>query len=175
LRELVRADAAAYGITSLGRLLSAVFGLSPFLLVLSHRAAHALHQRGIRLLPNLLRAAGHVIWGADIWPTAEIGPGFRIAHASGIVIGSAVEAGADLTVFSGAVLGGSAKLRPEWQSNQPRLGDRVMVSSHAVVAGGVHIGDDVLVGANAVVLEDVPAGHIVRSPTAEVAPRAPRT
>ncbi len=170
----IKADARAGGVASPRRAALGLLGLAPFWLVVLHRVAHALHRRGVRLLPNLLRAVGLLVWGADLWPGAELGPGLRIAHASGIVVGQGVVAGADLMLFQGATLGGSSALRPDWQSNQPRLGHRVVVSSHAVVAGGVEVGDDVVIGANVVVLEDVASGQVVRSAPIETKPRRPR-
>ncbi len=169
--SLIKADAAAAGLNGPRPLVASVVGLAPFWVVALHRVAHSLAAGGFPLLPNLLRATGMVVWGADIWPGAVLGPGVRIAHASGVVIGGAVVAGADLVLFQGATLGGGASYRRGWDSNQPRLGDRVMVLSHTVVSGGIEIGDDVVVGANAVVTDDVPAGRIVRSPSPVVEPR----
>lgn len=170
--DLIRSDRAANGITGPLRALVGVVTLSPFWLIVLHRVAHGLRRHQVRVLPGMLRALGLLVWGADIWPDAVIGPRLRIAHTTGIVIGDAVVAGSDLTLFPGVVLGGSAKLRSEWGSNQPRLGDRVTVLSHAVVAGGVHVGDDVVIGANVVVLDDVPGHHVVRSATSTTEPRA---
>jgi serine O-acetyltransferase len=174
-RDLIRSDALANGITSPLRTMLSLVTLAPFWLIVLHRVAHGLRQRRVRVLPGILRALGLLIWGADIWPDATIGSRLRIAHTSGIVIGDAVVAGSDLTLFPGVVLGGSAKLRPEWGSNQPRIGDRVTVLSHAVVVGGIDIGDDAVIGANVVVLDDVPANHIVRSMPTVATPRRSTT
>jgi len=173
--DTIKADGRANGLTGPTSTAMSLIGLAPFWLVASHRVAHCLSRRGVPVVPNLLRAIGTVVWGADIWPGASLGPGLRITHASGIVVGDAVVAGPDLTLFQGATLGGGSVLHPDWQSNQPRLGRRVMVSSHAVVAGGIEIGDDVMIGANAVVLADVAPRQIVRSPEPTVEPRRPRS
>lgn len=172
--ELIKGDAQANGLATPTKLLLGALAAAPFWLIALHRVAHGLRQKGIRLAPNVLRAWGQIVWGADIWPGASIGPRFRIAHASGIVVGDAVVAGCDLVLFPGVILGGSAQHHDEWQSNQPRLGDRVVALSHAVVAGGIAVGDDVVIGANVVVLNDVPAGHIVRSAEPVIQPRAER-
>jgi serine O-acetyltransferase len=168
----IKADARANGLTTPGRAIRSVAGLAPFWLILLHRLAHALHRRRVPIVPNVLRALGMAVWGADLWPAAQLGPGLCIAHTSGIVVGGGVMAGSNLTLFQGATLGGGATLRAAWQSNQPRLGDRVLVSTHAVVAGGIDIGDDVVIGANVVVLEDVASGQTVRAAPIEVRPRA---
>jgi serine O-acetyltransferase len=162
--SLIRSDARAAGITSPRALVLSLVGASPFWVVVLYRVGHALQARGVPVLSHGLRALGLVVWGADIWPTATIGPSFRIAHPQGIVVGSAVVAGSDLHLFPGSVLGGSARLRREWGSNQPRLGDRVLVASHAVVAGGIRVGDDVVIGANAVVLDDIADNSSVKAP-----------
>jgi serine O-acetyltransferase len=150
-----------------------VVSAAPFRLVLIHRMAHGLRGRGVRVVPNVLRAWGQFVWGADIWPGATISSRFRITHPNGIVVGNSVIAGSDLVRFPGVVLGSSAKVRGDWDSNQPRLGDRVLVSSHAVIAGAVEVGDDFVIGANVVVLHDVPVKHIVRSAEPIVEPCQP--
>lgn len=171
LRDLVRSDAEAAGLANPVKLLLSLTSVSPFWLVALHRVAHALHVRKVKVLPNALCAVGIVVWGADIGPGATIGPRLVITHSSGIVVGSDVVAGSDLILFSGVVLGSSARSRADWQSNQPRLGDRVVISSHAVVAGAITIGDDAVIGANVVVLEDLPTRHIVRTVPPKVEPR----
>jgi serine acetyltransferase len=173
--HLIRRDAEANDVTSIRTAVAAVLGLKPIALIVLFRVSNMLARHHVPLIPDCLRAIGLSVWGAEIWPTAGIGPGLQIAHPAGIVIGSAVEAGADLMVFSGVVVGASARFRDEWQSNQPRLGDRVILSSHAVVAGGIQIGDDVVIGANAVVLTDVPANHTVKSIEPTISARNPRS
>ncbi len=67
---LVRADAKRYGVSSPLSALRAVVGLSPFWLVLLYRIGHDLHRRHVPLVPSVLRAAGMVVWGAELWPSA---------------------------------------------------------------------------------------------------------
>jgi serine O-acetyltransferase len=175
LQDLLRADARANDVTSVRRLVGAIVGIKPYLLVVLYRISNVLARRRVPALPDLLRAIGLVVWGAEIWPTATIGPGLVIAHPAGIVIGSDVVAGSDLMIFSGVVVGASARFDPIRRSNQPVLGDRVILTAHSVVAGGIRIGDDVVVGANAVVLVDIPDRHRVRPTTPLVDERPRRT
>jgi serine O-acetyltransferase len=167
----MKADARAVDLTGLRRLGASVEGMAPFWAVVLYRLSHLLRTHRTPAAPLILHTIARLIWSVDLHPDAEIGPGLTLAHPAGVVVGSAVVAGADLTLFSGVVLGGSARLNPEWQSNQPRLGNRILISANAVVAGGVHIGDDVVIGANAVVLDDVPAMSTVRAPSPSITPR----
>jgi serine O-acetyltransferase len=158
LAEQISADRDAYGLTSTVQLLASLTWLSPFWLVLLYRLGRWLHVRGVRGAPNVLRAVGLVLWSAEIWAGAEVGPGLRIAHSSGIVVGDGVKAGRNLRLFSGVVLGSSPRSSASG-SCEPLIGDDVTVFANAVVAGGISVGDGATIRAGAVVLTDVAAGE----------------
>ena len=94
---------------------------------------------------------------------AEIGPGLRISHGVGLVVGGYAVVGEDCLLLHGATLGSPSAARVR---EMPRLGDRVFVGAHAAVIGAITLGDDVKVGAGAVVTRDLPAGTRVRAPEA---------
>jgi serine O-acetyltransferase len=154
LSEAIRRDRATYGLDSPWRLGLSALWLSPFWLIFLYRLAHWCHTHRVRGIANVIRAIGMVVWGAEIWPGAEIGPGFRVAHPVGVVIGSGVHAGRNLMVFSGVVLGSSAAHYRDGTA-EPTIGDDVTIYAHAVVAGGIRIGDGVVIRAGSVVLQDV--------------------
>lgn len=145
--------------------LSAVLGVG----LCPEFVAVALHRFASRLMPTPFRIFGWVCYlasryltGTDVSPFATIGPGFRIAHAHGVVIGAQVVAGSDLTVFNGTNLGARlAGGAPTDADGMPRLGDRVFIGAGARVLGRIALGDDVLVAANAVVIRDVASGTTV--------------
>lgn len=87
--------------------------------------------------------------GSYISLLADIGPGFRLPHAVGIVIGDGVRIGSNVTVFQNVTLGSG---RPVNNASYPVLGDNVTVFAGAVIVGGVVLGNGVVVGANAVVI-----------------------
>ncbi len=140
--------------------------LHTFALVAIYRAAHWLYLHRVPALPNLLHTASLVLFSADMSPAATIGPGFRIAHSVGIVIGEDVRAGRNLQLFPNVTLGGRNRTRDG--RSMPTLGDNVSVFSGACVLGPIEVGDDVSIGANSVVLSDVPAKSVVVGAPAKI-------
>ena len=55
--------------------------------ILIHRAAHALSNRGMVILPRLITHLGRWLTGIEIHPGATIAEGFFIDHGMGVVIG----------------------------------------------------------------------------------------
>lgn len=133
---------------------------------LFHRVAHALHKRGVPLIPRGIMHIARFLTGIEIHPGAKIGPRFVIDHGMGVVIGETTEIGADVTLYQGVTLGGTSTRRVK---RHPTLRDRVVVGAGAKIIGAVEIGEDVRVGAGSVVVTNVPPkativgvpGHIV--------------
>jgi serine O-acetyltransferase len=128
--------------------------------VITFRISHVLAERGLLPIAMLLRARALRRSGAEIHPSAEIGPGLLLQHSSGVVIGGAVRIGRNCRLSQGATLGySSANGAGQWA--QPIIGDDVTIGAHAVVIGGVQVGDGAVIGANSVVTVDVDAGTVV--------------
>jgi len=126
--------------------------------VVLHRMAHWFRSRGIPLFGPALARWNQLTTGADISPYARIGPGLRISHPSGIVIGWEVTIGRDCLLMQNVTLGAPTTAR---LGEMPALGDRVTVGAGAAVIGRVAVGDDCFVGALSLVVEDVPPGSKV--------------
>lgn len=108
-------------------------------------------------------------FGCFVQPTAVIGPGLKLPHPNGIVIGSGVRIGAKCIIYQQVTLGGAR--RGDFQSNAyPGVGDRVTLFTGAKVLGAISIGDDAQIGANAVVLRDVPPAHSAAGVPAQCRP-----
>lgn len=133
---------------------------------LAHRLAHALHRRGLPLLPRGIMHVVRFITGIEIHPGATIGRGFVIDHGMGIVIGETTEIGPDVTLYQGVTLGGTSTRRTK---RHPTLVGSNVVGAGAKVIGAVEIGENARIGAGSVVITNVPAmatvvgvpGHIV--------------
>lgn len=111
-------------------------------------------QRGVRWATTALRRK----FGCFVQPGARIGPGLRLPHPNGIVIGSGVEIGARCTIYHQATFG-AARVGEGFSDRYPSVGDDVTIFAGAKLIGPIRIGDGAIIGANAVVLRDVPPRH----------------
>jgi serine O-acetyltransferase len=147
-------DPAAQGVSTF-EILSSWAGVQA---LLAHRAAHALLEAGVPLLPRTIAYLTRAVTGVEIHPAAEIGNEFFIDHGSGVVIGETAVIGNRVTLYQGVTLGGTGFQRGK---RHPTLGDNVTVGSGAKLLGPIAVGDGAKVGANTVVVEDVPPGATV--------------
>ena len=130
--------------------------------LLAHRAAHALTETGVPLLPRFIAYLTRAVTGIEIHPAAQIGNEFFIDHGSGVVIGETAVIGNCVTLYQGVTLGGTGFQRGK---RHPTLGDNVTVGSGAKLLGPIAVGDGAKIGANTVVVEDVPpAATVVGNP-----------
>ena len=133
---------------------------------LAHRLAHALHRRGLPLVPRGIMHLVRFITGIEIHPGATIGPRLMIDHGMGVVIGETAEIGPNVTLYQGVTLGGTSTRRTK---RHPTLVGNNVVGAGAKVIGAVEIGENARIGAGSVVITNVPAmatvvgvpGHIV--------------
>ena len=147
-------DPAAQGVSSF-EILTSWAGVQA---LLAHRAAHALMEAGVPLLPRMIAYLTRAVTGIEIHPAAQIGNAFFIDHGSGVVIGETARIGDCVTLYQGVTLGGTG-FQPG--KRHPTLGDNVTVGSGAKLLGPIAVGDGAKIGANTVVVEDVPAGATV--------------
>ncbi len=126
--------------------------------LLAHRAAHALMEGGVPLVPRFIAYLTRAVTGIEIHPAAQIGNEFFIDHGSGVVIGETAVIGSCVTLYQGVTLGGTGFQRGK---RHPTLGDNVTVGSGAKLLGPIAVGDGAKIGANTVVVEDVPPGATV--------------
>ena len=122
--------------------------------ILCHRVAHALHQRGLVLLPRVISQVARLFTGIEIHPGAKIGEGLFIDHGMGVVIGETAEVGDNVTMYQGVTLGGTGK---EKGKRHPTIGNNVVIGNGAKVLGPIVIGDYAKIGAGSVVLNNVPS------------------
>jgi serine O-acetyltransferase len=83
---------------------------------------------------------------------AKIGPGLRLPHPMGIIIGPNATVGADCDLYADVrlVLAHGSKLGPQ-------IGQHVFLGDGAKVVGAVRIGHDAVIGVSSVVTKDIPA------------------
>ena len=147
-------DPAAQGVSAF-EILTSWAGVQA---LLAHRAAHALLETGVPLLPRAIAYLTRAVTGIEIHPAARIGNEFFIDHGSGVVIGETATIGNCVTLYQGVTLGGTGFQRGK---RHPTLGNNVTVGSGAKLLGPIAVGDGAKIGANTVVVEDVPPGATV--------------
>lgn len=135
-----------------------IFLYPGFHAILIHRLAHWLWRRHRFFLARLVSHCGRQLTGIEIHPGAKIGRDLFIDHGMGVVIGETAELGDHVTLYQGAVLGGTGK---EKGKRHPTIGNNVVISAGAKVLGGFKVGDNVKIGAGAVVLNAVPPNTTV--------------
>ena len=93
-----------------------------------------------------------MVYGVDIHPSAKLGQGVMLDHATGIVVGETSVIENDVSIFQGVTLGGTGK---ETGDRHPKVREGVLISSGAKILGNVEIGKGAKVAAGSVVLSDV--------------------
>jgi serine O-acetyltransferase len=145
--------------------------------VLLFRLSSLLHASGLRPLSRLVYFANCVLFGADLAPTATVGPGLALPHPVGVAF-SPVHIGRNVRLMGGVRLGGGG-YDDVTRDGLPTIGDDCYIFDGAKVFGAVTVGDRVVVGTNSVVSRDVPSDVIVLGIPARVvkhrdtAPEAP--
>jgi serine O-acetyltransferase len=138
-----------------------------------YRSSRAAMLSGIPLVPKLLTYVNLVVFGLEVTPKCEIGPGVFFAHPVGSVIG-AWSIGKNVTIFQGVGLGA---LHPDMGFHRElrcEIGNNVTLAAGCKVLGPYRIGDNVVVGANSVVLTSVGSNQTVFGIPARVVPSSVR-
>jgi serine O-acetyltransferase len=136
----------------------------------AYRVAHGLWKRGFKLTAKGVSFLARWATGVEIHPGAVIGQGLFIDHGQGVVIGETTEIGANVTLYQGVTLGGTALVKGK---RHPTLENGVVVGAGAKVLGAVVIGERSRVGANAVVVKNVPPDAVVVGVPGEIIKRGP--
>lgn len=131
------------------------------------RLAQAFDRHRLRFFAQWCAAQIERRYGCYIHLHAKLGPGLKLPHPTGIVVGEGVALGARCTIYQHVTIGG--RRVGDWATgNYPRIGDDVVMFCGAVVIGAIDIGDHVTIGANSVVLHSVPPSCSVAGAPARV-------
>ena len=123
------------------------------------RLAQCLHATGWVRLAKLPAMINFILFGIEVPPRLNIGPGLVLMHTQGTVLGAA-SIGANVTLYHQVTLGARDLDFTYDAALRPTVEDGVVISVGAKVLGGLCLGRDSVVGANAVVLKDVPPNYI---------------
>lgn len=137
--------------------------------ITAHRIAHELYQLDVPIVPRLMNEWTHSNTGVDIHPGAEIGHGFFIDHATGVVIGETTKIGNGVKIYQGVTLGAKSFTLDEHGrpvkhiQRHPTVEDGVVVYANSTILGNITIGARSTVGGNVFLMEDVPPNSFVAS------------
>lgn len=120
-----------------------------------YRVSRAMYLGELSRLPDVLAAVGRQLTGLEIYYSADIGPGFKVIHGAGTVIGAMSRVGRNFTVYQGVTVGDKLG-KDSGIDKRPVLGDDIIVSAGATILGPVTIGSMTLIGANAMVIHSLP-------------------
>jgi serine O-acetyltransferase len=138
-----------------------------------YRTSRAAMLAGVPVLPKLLTYLNVVLFGLEVTPKCEIGPGVFFAHPVGCVIG-AWRIGRNVMIFQGVGLGA---LHPDMgfsRETRCEIGDDVVLYAGCKVQGPYHIGNGAVIGANSVVVNSVEPRRTVFGVPARVVPSSVR-
>lgn len=129
------------------------------------RTARYFHQRGVPLVPRVLKRAILHLYGSVLDPETEFGEGTVLGYGGlNVVVHPESRIGKRVLISQGVTIGGRSG-----KPGLPVIEDDVKIGAGAKILGPVRIGRGALIGANAVVVRDVrPYGVAVGIPAREL-------
>lgn len=118
------------------------------------RVSSRLWRQGRTDLALLMQSLSLDSLQVSIHPSASIGTGVFLDHATGIIVGAFVTIGDDTTILQNVTVG----RRPVLPNRAPRIGRGVYLGGGATILGDLSIGDFAKIGAGSLVEQDVPDG-----------------
>jgi serine O-acetyltransferase len=107
------------------------------------------------LLSKIIRIRALTLFAIDISPGCEIGPGLRIEHPVGIVIGKDVIIGENVTISQQVTIGEKYN-DSRSDGSYPTLGSNISIGAGTIILGSIHIGSGSTLGAQSLILTSVP-------------------
>ncbi len=160
LREDLRADVKAH-LERRARsfeVVGAVLVARSVQAALLYRLSRLAYFHQLKPVAFVLCRISQLLFQVDIDPRAVIGPGLRLRHCQGVVIGAEAVIGKNCTIFHQVTIGKRFSGGPDRPDGMATIGDNVMIGAGAKVLGPVFIRNDCVIGANEVVRTDRPAG-----------------
>ncbi|ERM96141.1 serine acetyltransferase 2 isoform X1 [Amborella trichopoda] len=131
----------------------------------SYRVAHALWNRGRKVLALALQSRISEVFAVDIHPAARLGKGIFLDHATGVVIGETAVVEKKVSLMQGVTLGGTGK---ETGDRHPKIGRGALIGAGATILGNIRVGEGAIVTAGSLVLKNVPPHCMVAGIPARV-------
>ncbi len=124
-----------------------------------YRLSHYFFCKRLGFLSRFFYVLNIVLFGCDISPMSEIGPGLVIYH----LVGNAIHAkiGRNALLHGQNAIGGSGGESDKGWYGGPIIGDNATFYFSSKVLAPVNIGNNVVIGAASLVLNDVPDNKVV--------------
>jgi serine O-acetyltransferase len=165
--EAFRADIAAVvdRDPACSRVMEPVLYFKGFHAIQTHRLAHWLWHQGRQDFALYLQSRSSEVFQTDINPTARIGRGIFLDHATGLVVGATAVIEDNVSMLQDVTLGGTGKVRGD---RHPKIRQGVLIGAGAKVLGNIEVGQCARIAAGSVVLEAVPRNTTVAGVPARV-------
>jgi serine O-acetyltransferase len=128
-----------------------------------YRIAHALYDLGVPMMARIMTEWAHAKTGCDIHPGAQIGGGFFIDHATGVVIGETTKIGEGVKLYQGVTLGALSLPKDEsghiirGRKRHPTVEDGATLYANATVLGGqTVVGAQSVIGGSVFLTRSIP-------------------
>jgi serine O-acetyltransferase len=167
ITEAFRADIAAVvdRDPACSRVMEPVLYFKGFHAIQTHRLAHWLWHQGRQDFALYLQSRSSEVFQTDINPTARIGRGIFLDHATGLVVGATAVIEDNVSMLQDVTLGGTGKVRGD---RHPKIRQGVLIGAGAKVLGNIEVGQCARIAAGSVVLEAVPRNTTVAGVPARV-------
>jgi serine O-acetyltransferase len=167
IAEAFRADIAAVvdRDPACSRVMEPVLYFKGFHAIQTHRLAHWLWHQGRQDFALYLQSRSSEVFQTDINPTARIGRGIFLDHATGLVVGATAVIEDNVSMLQDVTLGGTGKVRGD---RHPKIRQGVLIGAGAKVLGNIEVGQCARIAAGSVVLEAVPRNTTVAGVPARV-------
>lgn len=122
-----------------------------FRMITSWRIARLLRQRGVPIVPQIIRQSLISRFACDLSLSAMLGPGLRVPHPVGIVIGEAAQISSGTTIMQHVTLGGNSGTNFKART-MPSIGPNSFLGPGAILLGPIELARDSFVKAHATVV-----------------------
>lgn len=147
------------------RLIEPLLYFKGFHAIQTYRLSHALWKAGRKDFALYLQSRSSEKFQTDISPTARIGKGIFLDHATGLVVGATAVVEDNVSIMQDVTLGGTGK---ENGDRHPKIRHGVLIGAGAKILGNIEVGHCARVASGSVVLAAVPHNSTVAGVPAKV-------
>lgn len=111
-----------------------------FYAVLIFRLSSFFSSIRLSVVAKVFWLLNRVVFSIDIDPRADLGPGLRIVHGTGLVVGHLVSSAGRLVLYQGVTLGGNSghwRVHEGKHIEQPTIGENVTIYTGAILVGPI--------------------------------------